>query len=589
MMASWSRRADLWVPGAYLMVGSGWIVASDVYLLGGPDGGGSALFAEVGKGLAFVLASALLLLLALRIAFEHRDRAISDARRAAARVEALFLGNGLPQLLVDPTDGKIIDGNFQAVTWFGRTREQLRQLTVFDIVTTTPKALVREWIDAAIVRRLNVFSADRVAADNAVQRVEIHPHPIEVDGELMLYVTLIDVTGRQRAEIKVGNLNKLLRALTSSIRAMVRTGNRGAMAREVCHALVSEAGYRFAWIGELTEDPAEAVRVIAVAGEPIDHINEASAVYAPSARGNQAIKDSMQSGQPQLVRIGIANEVAGESGDDPATKSVGSFVTLPMITGGRVASVLCIYSREPDAFPDQDLQYLQILATNLGRSMDTIDGWTRYDDAERGRLAALQRSKESLLQLITSLSRLIAMRDPYTADHERRVASLARRVGRRLGMTDDKLEALEIAGILHDIGKSGIPSELLSKPGKLSNAEMMLIREHVRIGVEILEKISFDWPVATYVGQHHERLDGSGYPNGLTGDAILPESRILAVCDVAEAMLAHRPYRPGRPMEHVIKELTDGRGRRYDARAVDACLAILNEEGLEPASTSVAA
>jgi PAS domain S-box-containing protein/putative nucleotidyltransferase with HDIG domain len=180
------------------------------------------------------------------------------------------------------------------------------------------------------------------------------------------------------------------------------------------------------------------------------------------------------------------------------------------------------------------------------------------------------------VQVTTSLSEL---RDPYTAGHERRVASIATAIGSELGLPPQRLEGLRVAGLLHDIGKITIPSEILSKPGRLRAPEYQLIQNHPQDGYEVLKEVHFPWPVAEVVRQHHERLDGCGYPQGLKGEAILFEARILAVADVVEAMNSHRPYRPGLGIDKALAEIERGRGTMYDPVVVDACLTLFREKG----------
>jgi HD-GYP domain-containing protein (c-di-GMP phosphodiesterase class II) len=146
-----------------------------------------------------------------------------------------------------------------------------------------------------------------------------------------------------------------------------------------------------------------------------------------------------------------------------------------------------------------------------------------------------------------------------------------------MGMAGSELDGLRFAALIHDVGKISVPAEILSKPGRLSENEFDLIRGHAQAGHDVLQSIAFEQPVAEMVLQHHERLDGSGYPNGLGGDEILREARVMAVADVYEAMTSHRPYRPGLPVEAAVAELRDGAGVRYDPRAVEACLQTLDD------------
>jgi len=173
----------------------------------------------------------------------------------------------------------------------------------------------------------------------------------------------------------------------------------------------------------------------------------------------------------------------------------------------------------------------------------------------------------------------VEMRDPYTAGHERRVAELACRMAERMGLDADRVEGLRVASTLHDLGKISVPSEILAKPGRLSDVEYEMIKMHPKTGRDVLKTVEFPWPVAEMVYQHHERMDGSGYPRGLKGDDLLVEARIMAVADVVEAMSSHRPYRSSRGVEAALDEIGAQSGTLYFPPAVDACLALFRDEG----------
>lgn len=179
--------------------------------------------------------------------------------------------------------------------------------------------------------------------------------------------------------------------------------------------------------------------------------------------------------------------------------------------------------------------------------------------------------------VVETISKVVELRDPYTTGHERRVGDLATAIGEALGCEADMLDGLRIGGYLHDVGKIAMPAEILSKPGQLSEGEQTFIRAHAQIGHGILSGIDFPWPIAEMAWQHHERLDGSGYPRGLRGDDVLPEARILAVADTVEAMTSHRPYRPAVGLDAALAQIAQGRGVEYDATVVDACLALFRE------------
>jgi putative nucleotidyltransferase with HDIG domain len=182
--------------------------------------------------------------------------------------------------------------------------------------------------------------------------------------------------------------------------------------------------------------------------------------------------------------------------------------------------------------------------------------------------------------VISAISSVVESRDPYTAGHQRRVAELARAISREMGFTEWRQQGMHIMGLLHDVGKMAVPAEILSKPGKISQYEFNIIKNHSRIGFDILDKIEFPWPVAPAILQHHERMNGSGYPGGLQGEQITVEARILAVADVVEAMSSHRPYRAALGLEAALREVQQNSGRLYDPEVVNACLRLLQKNDL---------
>jgi putative nucleotidyltransferase with HDIG domain len=182
---------------------------------------------------------------------------------------------------------------------------------------------------------------------------------------------------------------------------------------------------------------------------------------------------------------------------------------------------------------------------------------------------------ETLEDVVGAIARAIEIRDPYTDGHQKRVSQLAVMIAHEMKLPDNRIVGLRLGSMIHDVGKIRVPAEVLSKPGRLSPIEMSLVREHVVAGYEIIKDLQFPWPLADMVLQHHERMDGSGYPNGLKGEEILLEARIMAVADVVEAMCSHRPYRAGLGMTAATDEITRNRGILYDPQAVDACLAVL--------------
>jgi PAS domain S-box-containing protein/putative nucleotidyltransferase with HDIG domain len=238
------------------------------------------------------------------------------------------------------------------------------------------------------------------------------------------------------------------------------------------------------------------------------------------------------------------------------------------------------------SFMEQDGRWLRVtFAPEVDAAGQVVGGVHVVTDVSELKHSELQllesvtRQQSITEGVIAALARTVDERDPYTAGHQRRVSELAAAIARHMGLDEEKVRGVQIAGMLHDVGKITIPAEILSKPGRLSAIELELVKSHPQAAHDILESIEFDLPIADVAMQHHERLDGSGYPSGLMGEAILPEARILAVADVVEAMISHRPYRAALPLEAAMEEIEDGAGSRYDAAACDAATRLFREQG----------
>jgi PAS domain S-box-containing protein len=206
---------------------------------------------------------------------------------------------------------------------------------------------------------------------------------------------------------------------------------------------------------------------------------------------------------------------------------------------------------------------------------------TERKNAEKQLQKTLESLRNAVGATIQVMVSAVEVRDPYTAGHQLRATDLARAIATEMGLSQDTIETIRMAGPIHDIGKLSIPAEILSKPTKLSEIEFSLIKEHAHRGFEMLKDVKSPWPLAEIVYQHHERMNGSGYPRNLKGEEILIEARILAVADVVEAMASHRPYRPGLGIDAALKEIEKNRGTFYDNAVADACLRLFREKGYQ--------
>jgi PAS domain S-box-containing protein/putative nucleotidyltransferase with HDIG domain len=226
------------------------------------------------------------------------------------------------------------------------------------------------------------------------------------------------------------------------------------------------------------------------------------------------------------------------------------------------------------------------------RTVKDEQGETLYIEGLLEDITIRKHAEEQLHQTVDKLKKAVGTtiqvlgmaseaRDPYTAGHQKRVADLARTIATEMGLAQEKIEGIRMAGSIHDIGKISVPSEILSKPTKLTNTEFSIIKEHSQIGYDMLKDVESPWPLAEIVYQHHERMNGSGYPRNLKGDDILIEARIIAVADVVEAMASHRPYRAALGIDAALEEIVKNKGILYDDAVADTCLRLFREKGYQ--------
>jgi putative nucleotidyltransferase with HDIG domain len=270
----------------------------------------------------------------------------------------------------------------------------------------------------------------------------------------------------------------------------------------------------------------------------------------------------------------VHNELTAEQyrrglpdGHAPLTRHL----AVPVLEQGVPVMVLGVGNKGAP-YDGEDVGHVRLLA-------ESAWGLLRRKAHEQREARHVEFLKANVLATIDVINTIVEMRDPYTAGHEQRVAQLARAIAAGLGLDEEMQERIELAGLVHDVGKLAVPAELLAKPGRLTPMEMEIAKTHSRQGYEILRKSHFSWPLAEIVLQHHERFDGSGYPNGLRGEQILLEARIIGVADVVEAMTSRRPQRPPRPLEAALAEIESGAGSRYDPQVAAVCLALFREQG----------
>ncbi|MBM4315655.1 MAG: PAS domain S-box protein, partial [Deltaproteobacteria bacterium] len=305
-----------------------------------------------------------------------------------------------------------------------------------------------------------------------------------------------------------------------------------------------------------------------------------------SARGTPA-EEAFRTREGMIVRSENPQELIDKYPSLLVSVRAGmhSVMLVPLTANDQAIGILIMRSKKPDAYGEQELQLAEKIGMQIAGAIANAGLFHERKQVEKELQKTLESLRKAFGTIIQVMVSAVETRDPYTAGHQTRSADLARAIATELGLPPEKIDGIRMAGVIHDIGKLSIPAEILSKPTKLSEIEFMLIREHARQGYELLKNVESPWPLAEIVYQHHERMDGSGYPRNLKGDAILIEARIIAVSDVVEAMASHRPYRPGFGIEAALNEIEHNRGTLYDAPAADACLRLFREKGYQLAGT----
>jgi PAS domain S-box-containing protein len=277
--------------------------------------------------------------------------------------------------------------------------------------------------------------------------------------------------------------------------------------------------------------------------------------------------------QRKPVIVNDCGAYPGKQGYPCGHVPIQRFLSVPIFDGDRIVAIAAVANKN-DPYTVDDIHALTSL---MNKTWEIL----RRKRAEENLLHTTEQLRKGLGATVRTIAAVVEARDPYTSGHQRRVADLTRAIAKEMGLSQDQADGLRMAALIHDIGKIAVPAEILSKPARLAEVEFSLIKRHPQAGYGILKDVEFPWPVARMILEHHERIDGSGYPHGLTGAEILPESKILAVADVVEAMASHRPYRPNLGIDKALLEIEENKGILYEPDVADACLKLFRENNFQ--------
>ncbi|MDD3364697.1 MAG: PAS domain S-box protein [Syntrophomonas sp.] len=505
----------------------------------------------------------------------QRKKSAIALRASENYYRTIFENTGAATMIIE-ADMTISLANREWERVFGYKKEELEGAQWTDIISGDIVDVMKEYHR---LRRINPTSAPlqykaRIKDHQGKMRDGLFYTDI-ISGTTKSVATFIDLTDFNR-------INRALKATSAGNMAMLQASDEQDLLQKVCQKIVEVGGYRMVWVGYVENYERQTVRPVAYAGHEEGYLKTIDISLADPQRGSGPVGMSIRTDQPYISRNVMTDPSLIPIREEALSRGYKSMITIPLnANGGGAFGVISIYSEELDIFDSEEKKLLTEMAADLAYGIMSLRTRIERNQTALELEISLEKMHRILNQTVGSLSTVLEIRDPYTAGHQKKVARLATAIAQEMGFDKDIIDGIYVAGNLHDIGKINVPFEILSKPGKITELEIGIIKTHSQVGYDILKEIEFSWPVADMVLQHHERLDGSGYAQGLRKEEIVIGARILAVADVVDAMASHRPYRPALGVDPALEEITKNKGILYDPEVVDACLKLFVEKGFK--------
>ena len=375
----------------------------------------------------------------------------------------------------------------------------------------------------------------------------------------------------EKSDKRIKYLYSVLGTIRGVNQLIIREKNKDILLQKSCDVLIGARGYNLAWLGFLKDEKNFAIVVGSPLGEAVSRFCEQvmAGDYPPCIKKAfiQKVPFMVVDKSRECVDCLLKDEHSGKQS-----------VIMRIEHNHKLFGLLVIMLAPDIHVMEEEEILLREVAADIAFGLHNIELEEKDKLAEQKLQQSYKRLQKTMEDTIYTIGKIAETRDPYTSGHQKNVSQIAIFIAREMKLPKDKIEGIRIASLVHDIGKISLPAEILNKPTKLSEIEYSLIKDHSQIGHDILKSIDFSYPVTQIILQHHERLNGSGYPQGLKGGNILLEARIIGVADVVEAMSSHRPYRPALGIDKALEEISKNKGILYDPEVVDVCLKLFKEK-----------
>jgi PAS domain S-box-containing protein len=405
--------------------------------------------------------------------------------------------------------------------------------------------------------------------------------PFHAGDRLLVLGIFRDVSELEERETRLQTKRWALQAYAAAALALARANSSAGLMQAICEAITDDSIFKLAWVGFDSGGEDKLLHTAGAAGPAIHYMDGLQVSWSdetPSGRGPTGT--SFRTNAVVTLEDTETDESFEPWREKARREGLRSSITAPFAVGDGRRGILAVYASQPHAFGPVVTEAFTHLAEEIGLGLYSLEQEERLSAERLERERAQEELAWALSAVVSAITTAFEMRDPYTAGHQNRVAEIACAIAKELGWSDGRLQAMRVTCMVHDIGKISIPYEILTKSTPPTAEDWAVIKQHPETGYQILKDVPFPFPIAEGIRQHHERLDGSGYPRGLKGDEILPGSRILAVADMVEAMASNRPYRPGLGLEAALKEIESQAGTLLDAEVVRTCVRLFREKGL---------